>query len=58
MNILEIIKCIYGLVQDVRPWFKEYIKDIILKIGLNQCKLDPCLLYRVKKWGLIISLST
>ena len=50
-NITSPIKCIYGLVQAVCNWFKEYIKTMTLKSGLNQCKTDTCILYGVNELG-------
>ena len=45
--IFSPIKCVYGLVQALCCWFKEYINTMTLKAVFNQCNTNTCLLYRV-----------
>ena len=53
-DILTLIKYIYSIVQAECRWFKEYIKTMNQKAGLEKCKTDPCLLYRVNELGTAI----
>ena len=46
---MTLIKSIYGFVKAEYLWFKEYIKTKNLKVGLKQCKINPCLIYRVNE---------
>ena len=35
-NILKLTKCIYGLLQAAHNCFKEYIKNMNLKVGFKK----------------------
>ena len=48
---MTIIKSTYGLLQSAHCCFNEYIKTITLKVGLNICKNDPCILYILNELG-------
>ena len=50
---LELQKCIYGLVQAARQWWKELIENL-RELEFKRSKADPCLLYRENNDGMII----
>ena len=52
--ILMLIKYIYGLVQASNLCFKGYINTMILNVGFKQCRIYPCLLYRLNELGTVI----
>ena len=51
-DILNLIKYIYGLVQEAHCWLKEYIKTINFKA--KKIKIDPFILYRVNELRTLI----
>ena len=52
VNCLELLKCIYGLVQAARQFFRK-LKKILEKLGFKASKADPCLLIKINEKGII-----
>ena len=50
---LLLLQTIYGLVQSARAFWKKLCK-ILIKIGFRRSQVDPCLLIRKNKKGLIL----
>jgi len=49
---LLLLQSIYGLVQAARQWWKKFVK-ILIHIGFEMSKADPCLLTRRNKNGIV-----
>ena len=45
VNCLKLEKCIYGLVQAARQFFRK-LKEVLVKLGFETSKVDPCLLIK------------
>jgi len=54
-TVLKLQMAMYGLVQAAQQWFKR-LSDVLITLGFQPCKSDPCLMYRVKENGLCIIL--
>ena len=52
VDCLELLKCIYGLVQAAKHFFKN-LKEVLAKLGFNASKADPCLLIKRNEKGII-----
>jgi transposase InsO family protein len=50
---LELKKSIYGLVQAARQWWKKFTDLLISTLGFVLSKVDPCLLHRKDKMGMV-----
>ena len=50
---LELNKSIYGLVQAARQWWKKFTELLISKLDFMLSKVDPCLLYKESKHGMV-----
>ncbi len=50
---VELNKSIYGLVQAARQWWKKLMQLLTEKLGFTCSKVDPCLLYRENKKGMV-----
>lgn len=42
--VYKLLKSVYGLKQAGRNW-NSFLKDCLLKTGLNKCKTDPCVYF-------------
>ena len=47
-SVLRLKKGLYGLKQSAHLWNKTFTKQI-LKLGLKQSKVDPCIFYNIEK---------
>ena len=52
IDCLELLKCIYGLVQAARQFFRK-LKEVLGKLGFKASKVDPCLLIKRNEKGVI-----
>ena len=50
----ELGRCIYGLVQASRQWYKTMAEVLTKKLGFSRSMKDPCLFYRKNEKGEII----
>jgi len=50
---LQLMKTIYGLVQSARQFFKK-LKVKLLKLGFEEGIVDPCLMVRKNKLGIVM----
>ena len=51
-DVLLVTRCIYGLVQSARQYYKKTV-EILRKIGFVGGDIDPCLYYRKSKQGTV-----
>ena len=52
VNCLKLVKCIYGLVQAAQQFFRK-LKEVLIKLGFETSKADPCLLIKKDEKGVI-----
>ena len=52
VDCLKLVKCIYGLVQAARQFFRK-LKEVLVKLGFKTSKADPCLLLKRDEKGVI-----
>ena len=52
-EVLLLLKALYGLVQSARQFFTKFVK-ILKSIGFEQSKVEPCLLIRRSRLGMVM----
>ena len=52
VDSLELLKCIYGLVQAAQQFFRK-LKEVLVKLGFKTSKADPYLLIKRNDKGVI-----
>ena len=50
---LKLGKCIYGLVQSARQWWKKFVK-VLTELNFRTTDVDPCLIYRNDESGTVM----
>ena len=53
-EIMVLIKWIYGLVQAVKFWLKDYNKTMTIQAWFKKCKSHQCIVYILEKIGTVI----
>ena len=48
-NVVELLKCQYGLTQAGREWHLLLVTWLVEKIGMEQCKAEPCVFRNIIK---------
>jgi hypothetical protein len=49
--VLRAVKPLYGIPESGLHWFLTYSKHHVEKLNMQQCTVDPCLLYTRAKYG-------
>jgi hypothetical protein len=56
-NCILLEKAMYGTVQAARQWFKKLLACLV-KVGLTQSKIDPCVFYLKRGTELVLVVAT
>ena len=46
-KVVKLLKCQYGLKQAGREWHLLLVTWLVEKIGMEQCKAEPCIFRKI-----------